>query len=174
MFVRISACFLGLQGSDLLSVYLFYNTFLSYSVLCSFISFCLNVFLQKFWTISFHMAVSVGITKWTIVQKQPFRGVLRKGVLEIYNEFVLVIKRLRGKFGINLPSSLCETMKPPKWNEGDLEISKMNETNFPQTWRINMWFLVNHIWQALNEHAMVRITQKINESISTNLINITP
>ena len=42
------------------------------------------------------------------------------------------------------------------------EISKfqeMNEVNFPQISRINMWFLVNHMWQALKEHTRVRITK---------------
>ena len=46
------------------------------------------------------------------------------------------------------------------WNEGDFKISKINEVNFPQISRINMWFLVNHMWQALKEHTRVRITQK--------------
>ena len=46
------------------------------------------------------------------------------------------------------------------WNEGDFKISKINEVNFPQISRINMWFLVNHMWQALKEHLMIRITQK--------------
>ena len=53
---------------------------------------------------------------------------------------VLRITCLRGKFGIILPSSLF-------WN-------------FPKISRINMWFLVNHMWQALKEHTRVRITQK--------------
>ena len=46
------------------------------------------------------------------------------------------------------------------WNEGDFKISKINEVNFPQISRINMWFLVNHMWQALKEYTRVRITQK--------------
>ena len=50
----------------------------------------------------------------------------------------------------------------------------MNEVNVPQILRINMWFLVNHMWQALKEHTRLRITQKNNQSISTNLIYITP
>ena len=36
----------------------------------------------------------------------------------------------------------------------------MNEVNVPQILRINMWFLVNHMWQALKEHTRLRITQK--------------
>ena len=40
------------------------------------------------------------------------------------------------------------------------KFQKMNEINFSQISRINMWFLVNHIWQALKEHARVRIAQK--------------
>ena len=56
----------------------------------------------------------------------------------------------------------------------DFKISKMNKVDFPQISRINMPFLVNHMWQALKEHARVRIIQKNNQSISTNLINITP
>ena len=52
------------------------------------------------------------------------------------------------KFGINLPSSLF-------W-----KFIKINEVNFPQTSRINMWFLFNHMWKALKEHTRVKITQK--------------
>ena len=36
-----------------------------------------------------------------------------------------------------------------------------------------MWFLVNHMWEALKEHTVVRITKKSNQSISKKLINIT-
>ena len=43
-------------------------------------------------------------------------------------KFVLVITCLRGKFGINLPSSLFEIS----------QFQKMNEVNFPQISRINM------------------------------------
>ena len=50
----------------------------------------------------------------------------------------------------NLPSETSEISK----------FQKMNEVNFPQISRINMWFLVNHMWQALEEHTKVRITQK--------------
>ena len=50
----------------------------------------------------------------------------------------------------NLPSEIREISK----------FQKMNEVNFPQISRINMWFLVNHMWQALKEHTRVRITQK--------------
>ena len=50
----------------------------------------------------------------------------------------------------NLPSETSEISK----------FQKMNEVNFPQISRINMWFLVNHMWQALKEHTRVRITQK--------------
>ena len=50
----------------------------------------------------------------------------------------------------------------------------MNEINFPQISRINMWFMGNHMWQALKEHTRVRITQKNNQSISTNLTDTTP
>ena len=39
-----------------------------------------------------------------------------------------------------------------------LRFQKMNEVNFPQISRINMWFPVNHMWQALKEHTRVRIT----------------
>ena len=35
----------------------------------------------------------------------------------------------------------------------------MNEVNFPQISQINIWFLVNHMWQALKEHTRVSITQ---------------
>ena len=55
--------------------------------------------------------------------------------------FVLVITCFRGKFGINLPSSLfCETREISKFY-------KMNEVNFSQISLINMWFLVNHMWK---------------------------
>ena len=62
------------------------------------------------------------------------------------------------------------------WNLKNLisKFQKMSKVNFLQISRINMWFLVNHMWQALKEHTRVRITQKNNQSISTNLINITP
>ena len=55
---------------------------------------------------------------------------------------------------------LKKKKKSPEWNERDFKISKMNEVNFPQISRINMWFLVNHMWQPLKEHTSVRITQK--------------
>ena len=83
-------------------------------------------------------------------------------MLSIIETFVLVITYLREKFGINLPSSLF-------WNS---KFQKMNETNFPQTSRIKMWFLVNHMLQAFKEHTRVRIIQK--QLISTNLLIITP
>ena len=66
-----------------------------------------------------------------------------------------------GKFGINLPSSLF-------WNFEISKFQKMNEVNFPQISRINMWFLVNHMWQALKEHTRVRITKKKKKQ-STNI-----
>ena len=56
------------------------------------------------------------------------------------------------------------------WNFEISKFQKMNNVNFPQIPRINMWFLVNHIWQALKNYTRVRITQK--QSISTNLINM--
>ena len=37
---------------------------------------------------------------------------------------------------------------------------KMNEINFPQISQINMWFMVNHMLQALKEDTRVRIIQK--------------
>ena len=68
-------------------------------------------------------------------------------------KFVLGIICLRGKFRINLPSSLFEILKCPEWNE----------INFSQIFRINMWFLVNHMWQVLKKHTRVRITEKNNQ-----------
>ena len=68
---------------------------------------------------------------------------------------VLVITYLREKFVINLPSSLF-------WNS---EISREKRVKIL---RINMWFLVNHMWQALKEHIRVRITQ---ETININKFN---
>ena len=44
----------------------------------------------------------------------------------------------------------------------------MNEVNFPQTSQINMWVLVNHVWQALKEHTRVKVTQK---AININKFN---
>ena len=38
--------------------------------------------------------------------------------------------------------------------------AKFTKVNFPQISRKNMWFLVNHMRQALKEHPRVRITQK--------------
>ena len=40
------------------------------------------------------------------------------------------------------------------------KFQNINEVNFPKISRVNMWFLVNHMWQALKEHTRVRITQK--------------
>ena len=57
------------------------------------------------------------------------------------------------------------------WNEGDFKISKINEVNFPQISRINMWFLVN-VTSSQRAHKGKNYT-KNNQSISTNLINIT-
>ena len=42
------------------------------------------------------------------------------------------------------------------------KLQKMKEVNFSQISRINKWFLVNHMWQALKEHTRVRIKQKTN------------
>ena len=50
----------------------------------------------------------------------------------------------------NLPSERREILK----------FKKMNEVNFSQISRINMWFLVNHMWQTFKELTRVRITQK--------------
>ena len=51
----------------------------------------------------------------------------------------------------NLPSEKREISK----------FHKLNEVNFSQISRMNIWFLVNHILQALKKHTGVRITQKI-------------
>ena len=52
-------------------------------------------------------------------------------------------------------------MKLKIWKNFEIwKFQKMSEVNFPQILRINMWFLVKHIWEALKEHTMVRITQK--------------
>ena len=40
------------------------------------------------------------------------------------------------------------------------KFQKMNEVNLPQISRINMWFLVNHMCQALKQQIRERITQK--------------
>ena len=42
----------------------------------------------------------------------------------------------------NLPSETRENSK----------FQKMSEVNFLQISRMNMWFLVNHMWKALKEH----------------------
>ena len=81
-------------------------------------------------------------------------GTLKSGVShKWFDEFVLVITCLKGKFGRNLPGSLF-------WNFEISKFQKMNEVNFPQISRINIWFLVNQMWQALKEHTRVEITQK--------------
>ena len=49
----------------------------------------------------------------------------------------------------------------------------MNEVNFPKLPRINMQFLVNHMRQSLKQHTRKSYT-KNNQSISADLINITP
>ena len=47
----------------------------------------------------------------------------------------------------------------PSERRGISKFQEMNEVNFPQISRINVWFLVNHMLQALKEHTRVRITQ---------------
>ena len=55
------------------------------------------------------------------------------------------------------------------------KVQKNSEVNCPQISRINMWFLINHMWQALKEHTSKgKNYTKKNQSKSTNLINITP
>ena len=41
------------------------------------------------------------------------------------------------------------------------KFEKINEVNFSEISQIHMWFLVNHMWQAVKEHTRIRITQKI-------------
>ena len=56
------------------------------------------------------------------------------------------------------------------------QFQKMNEVNFPQISRINMWFLVNHMLSKTSPqraHNGKNYTET-NHSISTNLIYITP
>ena len=65
---------------------------------------------------------------------------------EIWNKFTQFTFL---KFG-NHPSETSEISK----------FLKLNEVNFPQISRISMWFLVNHMLQALKEHTRVRITRK--------------
>ena len=68
----------------------------------------------------------------------------KREILDKFTEFTFL------KFW-NLPSGTREISK----------FQKMNEAIFPQISQINMWFLVNHMWQALKDHTRVRITQKI-------------
>ena len=65
----------------------------------------------------------------------------------------------------NLPSETKEISKFQKVTE---ELKKW--IHFPQISRINMWLLVNHMLQAHKGKSYTKITQ----SISTNLIKITP
>ena len=76
---------------------------------------------------------------------------------------VVVVTCLREKFGINLPNSLFWNFKISRVKRGRYsKFQKMYGVNkFPHYLRINMWFLVNHMWQALKENTRVRITQKI-------------
>ena len=65
------------------------------------------------------------------------------------------------KIGIAYLSSvkICTSshmFKSENWDK----FQKMNEENFPQILQINMWFLVNHMWQALRDYTRVKITQK--------------
>ena len=69
---------------------------------------------------------------------------LKREIFDKFTEFTFL------KF-LNLPSETREISK----------FQKMNEINFLQISQINMWFLVNRMWQALKEHPRVRITQKI-------------
>ena len=51
-------------------------------------------------------------------------------------------------------------LKSPSETRKISKSQKMNEVNYPQISWINIWFLVNHTWQALKEHTRVRIAQK--------------
>ena len=76
----------------------------------------------------------------------------------------------RGKFRINLRVHFFEILNSPGWKKREIsKFQKMNEVNFLQISRINMWFLVNNMWQALKEHTRVRIIQK--QSININKFN---
>ena len=80
------------------------------------------------------------------------------------NAFVLVITFLRGKFPINLPTE----------KEGDFKISK-NERDkfFPNFTNKHVILTSSHVTSSQRDHKGKNYTQK-NQSISTNLINITP
>ena len=82
----------------------------------------------------------------------------------------LVLVIIRGKFGINLPSSLLKFWNLSSVTRDISKCQKFNEVIFPQISRINMWFLVNHMWKALKEHTRVRITQK-KQPININKFN---
>ena len=65
------------------------------------------------------------------------------------NNFVPVITYLRGKFGINLPSQFLWNFEISWVKQARFQISKKERGKFSQILRINMWFLVYHMWQVL-------------------------
>ena len=73
---------------------------------------------------------------------------LMKNDKDITEILVLVITCLRGKFGMNLPSSLLKFWSLPSEAREISKLQKMNEVNFPQISWINMWFPVNLMLQA--------------------------
>ena len=99
-----------------------------------------------------------------IQQKQLSRGVHRKGCSENMQQ----ISTSNHMFKRKIWDKFTEFTFLKFWNllSETREISKfqkMNKVNFPQIPRINMWFLINHMWQALNavkEHTRVRIMRK--------------
>ena len=89
--------------------------------------------------------------------------------------FVLVITWLRGKFGINLPSSLLPRFKftESSFHSGDFKISKNERGKFsPNFTNKHVIPGQSHVTSSQRAHKGKSYT-KNNQLISTNLIKIT-
>ena len=100
-----------------------------------------------------------------LVSERKFRKFQKCISLKV-SRFILVTTCLRGKFGINLPSSLF-------WNF-EIKILKNEQGKFSQNFT-NKHVIPgsSHVKSSQRAHKGKNYT-KINQSISTNLINITP
>ena len=99
-----------------------------------FLEMCTNALCNKYHIIT---------TAFSTVALCTSNSMFKREIWDKFTEFTFL------KFW-NLPSEIGEISK----------FQKMKEVNFPQILRINMWFLVNHMWQALKDHTRLRITQK--------------
>ena len=115
---------------------------------CQFLSRIINNLVKAFYgRLSYNISWNIP-NPWEgfpYSKKLPFFPI--SGGIKREHWLVPVITCLRGKFGINLPSSLFWNFEISQEKRGRFQnFKKKNEVNFPQISRINMWFLVNHMW----------------------------